>query len=887
MADSNGLANATVVLSDSNGMVVASQITGSSGAYSFTNLSPGNYRVTETNPVNFLSSQDRDGGNDDRIDVLLTSGQAAIAQDFLDYTLGSIAGRVLLDENGDGVFGPNDTNGLSSVTVHLTDTNGMVLASGMTDGAGAFSFAELSPGYYGLMEIDDAGYQSTADRDGANDNMIAVDLTSGLDSTGNDFLDRLVPRGFTITKEIVSPTGPVLIGDPVVFSINLANTGGLDIASMRVSDLFDDAVLGFDAAMPGPDSMGAGSLQWDDIGPVRAGESTSIVVQFTALILTTGLSTNEAGASSEQPPLLTKRDEVAFRVFPIGIISGTVLEDQNFNGVIDPEDTNGIVAVSIVLTDTNLLPIATNQTDAMGFYLFTNLTPGAYILLEQDLPGYLSTGDIDGGDSNRIDVVLNAGQSSPSNDFYDVLYLAPTIICPSNVTLVCPTTNTSPTSTGMPQTGGNCLFATNQSLQVWYTDVITPDCGDAYTITRTWRVNDACGGSNSCDQTIQVQDDTAPTIILPSSITIECDASTTPVDTGMATATDSCSSTVTVTYVDQTSTSICPQVITRSWSAVDACGNAATNVQTITLVDTTDPVVAVPNDVTIECDASSAPGNTGMATVTDNCSTNITLQFSDASVSSCPTLLTRSWIGMDECGNVSTQMQLITIQDTTLPVLALPLDITIECDQPTDPQNTGMATATDNCTPAVNMTFSDVPSVVNCETIITRTWRATDACGNETAGDQAIHLVDTTNPVLMLPPDVTIECGAVFPPPNPALATAVDNCSTNLTPTFRDGFLTPPCSFWIERVWQVADDCGNAVTATQIFMLVDTKSPVLSVPADITVTCGESIVPTNTGVAVSIDACAGNLDPTYVDQSVTNACTTTITRNLRGNHHPI
>jgi hypothetical protein len=101
-----------------------------------------------------------------------------------------------------------------------------------------------------------------------------------------------------------------------------------------------------------------------------------------------------------------------------------------------------------------------------------------------------------------------------------------------------------------------------------------------YTITRTWLATDDCGNSTTCSQVITVDDSTPPTITdCPDNITIECDESTLPGNTGMATATDNCDGMPTVTYSDVTAASqTCVQeyTITRTWLATDDCGNRTT-----------------------------------------------------------------------------------------------------------------------------------------------------------------------------------------------------------------------------------------------------------------------------------------------------------------------
>ena len=93
-------------------------------------------------------------------------------------------------------------------------------------------------------------------------------------------------------------------------------------------------------------------------------------------------------------------------------------------------------------------------------------------------------------------------------------------------------------------------------------------------------------------------------------------------------------------------------------------------------------------------------------------------------------------------------------------------------------------TASDNCDPDPGLTFADVSTPGSCpqEYSITRTWTATDACGNSSQAGQTIYVVDTTDPVISgVGDDATIECDQtpVFSEP-----TASDNCDPDPSLTF-------------------------------------------------------------------------------------------------------
>jgi len=63
------------------------------------------------------------------------------------------------------------------------------------------------------------------------------------------------------------------------------------------------------------------------------------------------------------------------------------------------------------------------------------------------------------------------------------------------------------------------------------------------------------------------------------------------------------------------------------------------------------------------------------------------------------------------------------------------------------------------------------------EYTITRTWLATDACGNSSTCSQIITVGDTQGPVITCPANLTIECDEDTSPSNTGMATGSDNCS--------------------------------------------------------------------------------------------------------------
>lgn len=364
--------------------------------------------------------------------------------------------------------------------------------------------------------------------------------------------------------------------------------------------------------------------------------------------------------------------------------------------------------------------------------------------------------------------------------------------------------------------------------------------GDS-TITRAWTATDECDNVSSHTQVITVEDTTAPSLAgVPSDVAVQCDSFPEPAE---VTATDNCSDVV-VQFNENTEPGRCvgDATITRTWTATDNCGNQSAQSRIITLLDDTAPVLSgVPTDATVECDALPAPAEVA---ATDNCSEAVVELSENTEPGRCvgESVVTRTWAATDECGNQSSQTQTITVVDTAAPVLVgVPADITVECDSiPAPPE----VTATDNCSdPSVELIEQMEGGIGVGKAVITRTWTATDDCGNQTSQTQVIVVVDTTAPALVdAPADMTVECDSV---PDPAMVTATDNCAVPPV-EFTENVEPGPCNgqLTITRTWTATDDCGNQTSQSQVITVVDTTMPVLIAgPVDETVECDSVTLP--------------------------------------------
>ena len=133
----------------------------------------------------------------------------------------------------------------------------------------------------------------------------------------------------------------------------------------------------------------------------------------------------------------------------------------------------------------------------------------------------------------------------------------------------------------------------------------------------------------------------------------------------------------------------------------------------------------------------------------------------------------------------------------------------------------------------VNVHTEAVPSgelraqltVSDCDGSITRTWVATDDCGNTATASQTIYFFDHVPPVFTyVPPHVNAACEDLDFPLTFGTPEVYDNCG-GYTITYEDYFVTGNADSCNEddedsdfrRKWTATDCCGNKTTAVQRF----------------------------------------------------------------------
>lgn len=190
----------------------------------------------------------------------------------------------------------------------------------------------------------------------------------------------------------------------------------------------------------------------------------------------------------------------------------------------------------------------------------------------------------------------------------------------------------------------------------------TPAPAAIGTSTVTVNATSASGATASIDFTLTITDATKPVLALPANLVAEATSAAGATVTFAASATDNVDGSLPVTLSKVSGSTFSLGVTTVTASATDAAGNVQTGSFTITVVDTTAPVIDVPSDIVATATSAAGTAVAFSATASDLVSGNVTVTGSPASgsiFSLGTTLVTLSVI--DAAGNPATKTFNVTV----------------------------------------------------------------------------------------------------------------------------------------------------------------------------------------------------------------------------------
>jgi uncharacterized repeat protein (TIGR01451 family) len=433
--------------------VATTQVTDNFGNYSFTNLLPGQYAVTKTNPAGYFDLADADGGNASNISVTLAQGQTVVDRDFEVARSGSLGDRVWLDEDGDGLQDAGEA-GIANAKVLLYDATGTaVLATNYTDGEGNYLFTGLAPATY-VVKVDSASLPAglaanpTYDEDGTNTaHQSTATVGAGSTHLTSDFGYNWAPPGDTD-----GGTGTGAIGDRIWIDADgdgAQDPGEAGLGGVSVTLFVDADTNGtYETSYATTTTAADGSYVFDNL-PAGA---YSVKVTPPSGYAQTGDPDHfgATGANDNQTttPIIVAPGDVFvnadFGYQPnagtFGDVSGTLWFDANANsngpagtpGGTDVEPVYAGVTVALIqdlngngIWDAGEPIIASTTTDAAGNYVFPGLpvTDGAgtddYLVWVNDvanvLDGTTPTYDSNGTGTPNVSAatnLTNAGDSA-------------------------------------------------------------------------------------------------------------------------------------------------------------------------------------------------------------------------------------------------------------------------------------------------------------------------------------------------------------------------------------------------------------------------------------------------------------------------------------------
>lgn len=326
-----------------------------------------------------------------------------------------------------------------------------------------------------------------------------------------------------------------------------------------------------------------------------------------------------------------------------------------------------------------------------------------------------------------------------------------------------------------------------------YLDIFEFDCSHVGSNTVELTIEYFSNTSSTCTANVEIVDEVLPEA-LSQDITVEldengeADVTADQVDNGSSDACGVASLSIDLDQFD------CDDLGTHevTLTVTDENGNEASSSSVVTIVDALAPIPNNSNliNLTAKCELSV----TFFPKAMDNCSGEITATTSDPLYFSEQGTYFINWNYDDGNGNIASQTQTVIIDDTTPPVLTLPIDIAVTNDAGDCGAVVSFSvSSSDDCAGEVLAQTSGLASgsVFPVGTTV-NSFEVTDVGGNVVSGNLEVTVLDIELPTIVCPADIFVCEGEVV---NYTLSVGLDNCSVNTTQTdgsgYTDGMVFP------------------------------------------------------------------------------------------------
>ncbi len=671
--------------------------------------------------------------------------------------------------------------------------------------------------------------------------------------------------------KVVDTTAPTVTAPANITLEATGATTAVNLGSASASDLVDGSITPT-ASNTGPFAVGIHTITWSatDLANNTGTATQTVTITDTgapALSLPGNLSVEASSAAGALVNYVATASDtvdgsltpvctpISGSTFALGttVVNCSVTDSANlttsagFNVTV--EDTTAPVVSSPI----NISKEATGVTTAvsLGSASANDLVSGVIT------PTASSSGPFTVGAHtitwSATDLANNTGTATQTVTITDTV--APTLNLPANI------------SQGATSTAGavvNYTVTANDIAEGVVAASCSPVSGSSFTLGTTTvncSASDSANNSTAGSFNVTITDTGAPTLSLPANISIEASASTGAIVTYSATASDVIDGPLAANCLPASGNTFALGDHVVNCSAQDLQGNTSNGSFIVSVVDTTTPVVTAPANVNTEATGATTSVTLGIATASDLVSGTLTPVASNSGPFSVG-VHTITWSATDAANNTGTATQIVTITDSTAPVLSMPTGITQEATSAAGAVVNYSVSANDivdgamtaSCLPVSGSTFALGITAVSCS--------VTDAAKLTTTGGFNVTIVDTQAPTVTAPANISMEASGTTTVVALGTATATDIVS-GVLPATADN--TGPFVVGVHTItWSATDNANNTGSATQIVTITDIGSPTLSLPANITAEATSA-----SGVLVSYTVTASDV----VDGALTASCT--------------